>query len=104
MEAEQVIGSVFAIVTDAKEFYFLECTLDDQEKPSFKLSKPVVVVYEDDDMKVKVEEVLSHIVWLLEEVQKADELEGNKRVRQLAVWLELAMAIWPAKLRMPTLS
>ena len=82
MEAEQAVGSVFAIVTDAKEFYFLECTLDDQEKPSFKLSKPVVVVYEDDDMKVKVEEVLSHIVWLLEEVQKADELEnGNKRVK-----------------------
>ena len=49
---------------------------------SFKLSKPVVVVYEDDDMKVKVEKVLSHIVWLLEEVQKADELEdGNKRIK-----------------------
>jgi len=72
MEAEQAVGSVFAIVTDAKEFYFLECTLDDQEKPSFKLSKPVVVVYEDDDIKVKVEKVLSHIVWLLEEVQKAE--------------------------------
>jgi hypothetical protein len=50
MEAEQTVGSVFAIVTDAKEFYFLECTLDDQEKPSFKLSRPVVVVYEDEDM------------------------------------------------------
>jgi hypothetical protein len=82
LETEQVVGSVFAIVTDAKEFYFLECTLDDQEKPSFKLSKPAVVVYEDEDMKVKVEKVLSHIVWLLEEVQKADELEGgNKRVK-----------------------
>jgi len=34
------------------------------------------------NMKVKVEKVLSHIVWLLEEVQKADELEGgNKRVK-----------------------
>ncbi|CAG8577555.1 12800_t:CDS:2, partial [Ambispora gerdemannii] len=84
LETEQVVGSVFAIVTDAKEFYFLECTLDDQEKPSFKLSKPAVVVYEDEDMKVKVEKVLSHIVWLLEEVQKADELEGgNKRVKHL---------------------
>jgi len=30
----------------------------------------IVVVYEDDDMKIMVEKVLSHIVWLLEEVQK----------------------------------
>ena len=65
METEQVVGSIFTIVTDAKEFYFLECTLDEQEKPLFKLSKPAVVVYEDEDMKVKVEKVLSHIIWLL---------------------------------------
>jgi hypothetical protein len=30
-------------------------------------------------MKVKVEKVLSHIVWLPEEVQKADELEDELR-------------------------
>jgi len=42
----------------------------------------VIVAYDDVDMEDKVKRVLSHIVWLLEEVKKADELEGgNKRVK-----------------------
>ena len=36
----------------------------------FKLSKPLSVAYEDQDMKVKAERVFGHIIWLLEEVQK----------------------------------
>ncbi len=83
MDEEGVfVGKVFGIVTDAKEWYFLECSLDDQERPRFKLSKPLVVVYENEDMEAMVERVLGHIAWLLEEVQKPEESEGgNKRVK-----------------------
>ena len=38
---EQMFGRVFGIITDAKKFYFMECLMDDQDRPSFKLSKPV---------------------------------------------------------------
>jgi hypothetical protein len=70
---------VFGIVTDAKEWYFLECSLDDQGRLRFK---PLVVVYENEDMEAMVERVLGHIAWLLEEVQKPEESEGgNKRVK-----------------------
>ncbi|CAG8656630.1 5821_t:CDS:2, partial [Ambispora gerdemannii] len=62
MDEEGVfVGKVFGIVTDAKEWYFLECSLDDQERPRFKLSKPLVVVYENEDMEAMVERVLGHI-------------------------------------------
>ena len=48
----------------------MECLLDNEGKPSFKLSKPVIVVYDDADMETKVKKVLSHhIVWLLQESQ-----------------------------------
>jgi hypothetical protein len=35
------IDRVFGIVTDASEWYFMECKLDDEEKLSFKLSELV---------------------------------------------------------------
>ena len=60
------------VVTDAEKFYFMECSLDTQDRPSFKLSEPVVVVYNDENLQAKVEKVLGHIVWLLEEAQKPD--------------------------------
>jgi hypothetical protein len=72
MEEEQTFGRVFGIVTDAEKFYFMECSMDDQDRPSFKLSEPVVVVYNDENLQSKVEKVLGHIVWLLEEAQKPD--------------------------------
>jgi hypothetical protein len=83
MEEEQTFGRVFGIVTDAEKFYFMECSLDNQDRPSFKLSEPVVVVYNDDNMENMVVKVLSHIVWLLEEAQKPVEASqsGVKRVR-----------------------
>jgi hypothetical protein len=40
----------------------MECSLDDQDRPSFKLSEPVVVVYNDENMENMVGKVLSHIV------------------------------------------
>ncbi|PKC71007.1 hypothetical protein RhiirA1_413649 [Rhizophagus irregularis] len=44
--------------------------VDIEGKPSFKLSEPVIVVYKDENLQAKVEKVLGHIVWLLEEAQK----------------------------------
>jgi len=40
-----------------------ECT--PERKPSFKLSEPVIVEYNNENMQIKVEKVLGHIVWLL---------------------------------------
>ncbi|UZN99887.1 uncharacterized protein OCT59_001150 [Rhizophagus irregularis] len=68
---------VFGIVTDASEWYFMECKVDSEGKPSFKLSEPVTVVYKDDNLQAKVEKVLGHIVWLLEEAQKSEEVSKN---------------------------
>ena len=72
MEEDQTFGRIFGIVTDAEKFYFMECSMDGQGRPSFKLSEPVVVVYNDENMENMVSKVLSHIAWLLEEVQKSD--------------------------------
>ena len=57
--------------------------LDEEGKPSFKLSEPVSVVYKSESMQDMVEEVLSRIVWLLKEAQKPVEASqsGVKRVR-----------------------
>jgi hypothetical protein len=73
MEEDSVfVGKVFGIVTDAEKWYFLECSLDGQDRLRFKLSEPVVVVYKDENMGNMVRKVLGHIAWLLEEVQKPD--------------------------------
>jgi hypothetical protein len=53
------------------------------------LSKPLFVAYDDAGMKDIAEKVLGHIIWLLEESQKADsainvDREGNKKVRSLS--------------------
>ncbi|CAG8569622.1 3820_t:CDS:2, partial [Cetraspora pellucida] len=62
--------NVLGIITDSEKWYFLKCSLDSNEKPNFSLSKPLVVVYSDDDMEKRVKQVLGHIVWLLNDVQK----------------------------------
>jgi len=66
------VGKVFGIVTDAEKWYFLECSLDDQDRLRFKLSKLMIIVYKDENMKNMVRKVLGHIAWLLEKVQKLD--------------------------------
>ncbi|PKK63104.1 hypothetical protein RhiirC2_855241 [Rhizophagus irregularis] len=73
MEEDSVfVGKVFGIITDAEKWYFMECSLDSQDRLKFKLSKPVTVVYDSKNMGDNVERVLGHIAWLLEEVQKPD--------------------------------
>ncbi|PKC02488.1 hypothetical protein RhiirA5_380939 [Rhizophagus irregularis] len=54
-----------------------KCSLDNERKPKFKLSKPVVIIYGDEDMENRVKKVLGHIAWLLEEAQKLNELEDK---------------------------
>jgi hypothetical protein len=89
IDDEYDIDKVWGIVTDAEKWYFMECTLDSERKPSFKLSKPLFVVYEEDvkDMNDKAEKILGHIIWLLEEAQKPvktwDESREIKRVRSI---------------------
>ena len=74
----------FATRHYAEKWYFMECTLDGEKKPSFKLSKPLFVVYEDDDMKDKAEKVLGHIIWLLEEAQKpVKALEESREIKRV---------------------
>ncbi|CAB4440899.1 unnamed protein product [Rhizophagus irregularis] len=82
----QDVDRVFGIVTDASEWYFMECSLDHEGKPTFKLSEQVTVVYKDENLQDKVEKVLGHIVWLLEEAQKPMEAsqsgEGSREIKR----------------------
>jgi len=55
------LNKVWGIVTDAKKWYFMECTLDNEGKLSFKLLEPVIV-YKDENLQAKVEKVFGHIV------------------------------------------
>jgi hypothetical protein len=66
-EGDVFTGKIFGIITDAKEWYFIEYSYI-EGKPSFKLSEPVTVVYKDEDLQDKVEKIFRYIVWLLEEV------------------------------------
>ena len=82
MKEESVFtDKAFGIITDAKEWYFMECSLNNQNRLKFKLSKPVTVVYDSKNMGDNVERVLGHIAWLLEEVQKPDSLDTRSEER-----------------------
>ncbi|PKC65407.1 hypothetical protein RhiirA1_442305 [Rhizophagus irregularis] len=87
IDDEYDMDKVLGIVTDAEKWYFMECTLDEERKPSFKLSEPVIVEYNDENMQIKVEKVLGHIVWLLEEAQKPVEAsqsgEGSREIKRV---------------------
>ena len=82
-EIEYEMDKVWGIVTDAEKWYFMECTLE-EGKPSFKLSEPVVVIYNADNMEDMVVKVLSHIVWLLDEAQNPVEVSrsGERQIKR----------------------
>ena len=61
------------------KWYFMECSLKDQDRLRFKLSESVVIIYNDENMENMVRKVLGHIAWLLEEVQKLDSDSRSKR-------------------------
>jgi len=86
IDDEYDVDKVWGIVTDAEKWYFMEYTLDSERKPSFKLSKPLFVMYENDGMKDMAEKVLGRIIWLLEGAQKPMEASqsGVKRVKSLS--------------------
>ena len=79
------MDKVWGIVTDAEKWYFMECTQGEEGKPLFKLSKPVIVVYDDENLQAKVEKVLAHIVWLLDEAQKPVEISrsGERKIKRV---------------------
>jgi hypothetical protein len=78
MEGGLPVGSVFGIISDSIQWYFLECSVDGA-KPTFKLSEPVVVGYGDKDLEAKAKKILGHIVWLLDAVLVREESEGQKK-------------------------
>ena len=64
--------------------YFMECTLDSERKPLFKLSKPLFVMYDNDGMKDMAEKIFGHIIWLLEEAQKPVETSQSDEQMRLS--------------------
>jgi hypothetical protein len=90
IDDEYDMDKVWGIVTDAEKWYFMECMLDEERKPSFRLSEPVIVEYNDENMQIKVKKILGHIVWLLDEAQKpgsslgVDEEKVVKKHRSLS--------------------
>ncbi|PKK62235.1 hypothetical protein RhiirC2_870274 [Rhizophagus irregularis] len=84
MDEDDGFNKVWGIVTDAEKWYFMECAQDTEGKLSFKLTKPALfVAYEDAGMKDMAEKVLGHIIWLLEESQKADSAVNEKKYKNL---------------------
>ena len=83
IDNRQDVDRVFGIIINTSEWYFMKCSLDNKEKSLLKLLELVTVVYKDENLQAKVEKVLGHIVWLLEEAQKPVEASqsGVKRVK-----------------------
>ena len=50
IDDEYGLDKVWGIVTDAEKWYFMECSLDDVGKPTFRLSEPVTVMYKDENL------------------------------------------------------
>ena len=67
---EGSIARCFGIVTDAKEWKFLECTHDENGRPKFKLSRTYAVAYGKQSMQEDMKEILEVIKWLLTEALK----------------------------------
>ncbi len=60
-EEDVFIEKTFRIITDIKEWYFMECSLDNKRKPSFKLLKLVIVIYGTESTEGNIKRVLGHI-------------------------------------------
>ncbi|GBB93359.1 hypothetical protein RclHR1_21560002 [Rhizophagus clarus] len=83
MDKDDGFNKVWGIVTDAEKWYFMECVQVTEGKLSFKLMKPALfVAYEDAGMKDMAEKILGHIIWLLEESQKADSAVNEKVIKK----------------------
>ena len=81
-EGDAFTGKTFGIVTDVEKWYFLEC-LYNEGKLSFKLSESVTVAYKVEDLQTKVEKVIGHIAWLLEEAQMPDSALDVDKEREI---------------------
>ncbi|CAB4418650.1 unnamed protein product [Rhizophagus irregularis] len=74
-EESMFMGKTFGIITDAKELYFMECSLNDQDRLRFRLSKPVTVVYDNENMGGNIERILAHIAWKVQKLDSASQSE-----------------------------
>ncbi|RHZ78496.1 hypothetical protein Glove_162g15 [Diversispora epigaea] len=84
MYNEDSLDKVWGIVTDLEKWYFMECLLDGEGKPSFKLSKHLMISYEDENIKkIQAEKIIGHIIWLLEEAQKPFEDGEQSKAKKI---------------------
>lgn len=83
-DTDQVpITRCFGIVTDAKEWMFLECT-HVNGRAKFKLSRPYTVAYGKQSMKEDIKTVIEVITWLFTEAARPTTtaaLDGRKRAK-----------------------
>ncbi|CAB4407541.1 unnamed protein product [Rhizophagus irregularis] len=80
IDDEYDMDKVLRTVIDAEKWYFMECTLDEERKPSFKLSEPVIVEYNDENMQIKVKKS-SGILYGYEASQSGEGSREIKRVK-----------------------
>ncbi|KAG0204261.1 hypothetical protein BGX31_003187 [Mortierella sp. GBA43] len=67
----------YGIVTDSKEWYFLECTLDDDDVISYRMSKVPEAVNYEMDWRADAKVIFQYIIWLFARMR--DELPGRER-------------------------
>ena len=66
----------FGLVTDASVWYILECVMDSTERISVKMAEIVQVIeYKQHDWMMTVEDVYSHLVWLLLQILLKEDAE-----------------------------
>ncbi|KAF9397387.1 hypothetical protein BGZ76_008415, partial [Entomortierella beljakovae] len=69
---------LYGIVTDSKEWYFIECTMDKDEKTSFRMSK----LQGDLDFTINwttaARAIFGKLIWLFSEMQDQIQAQDNR--------------------------
>ena len=83
MEGPFIINKAYGIVTDSCKWYFIECIVDEEDKPKFSIhSKQGTIIdwsEEIESLEKGACRVLGHIVWLLKEAEKF--IESKKKIK-----------------------
>lgn len=77
------LANSYGIVTDAKDWYFLHCEMDDDGKISFSLSEAITIKWSarhsaNEIFESDVKDTLEHILWLLCRMEEAEAKIGVK--------------------------
>ncbi|CAG8694655.1 16562_t:CDS:2 [Dentiscutata erythropus] len=91
MEAENLfIDKAYGIVTDSRLWYFIECVVNEDDKPKFSIDSKQGVIIDWGEKTVPLENgvrvVLGHIVWLLKEAEKLIESKLSEKKRRIATY------------------